>query len=202
MADTTVTPQTASGTTTTRKPRKTASPAADFNVGGGDLGASATAEETVPAKARFSRALEEAKAGAQALGKEAHERTDLYREKLTSTGSDWANEAKARGGQAKEAAAGLAYEGKARASEGLAALAKMVADNASLVDEKVGAKYGDYARKAATTMQDTAAKLDAKDLGELGDDAVEFVRKSPGLAIGMAAVAGFMVARLFKGSDD
>lgn len=196
MADTTVTPETTSDTTTPRKPSKTASSPANPGTD------SASSETAVPAKARFSRALEEAKAGAQALGKEAQERTDLYREKLTSTGSEWASEAKARGGQAKEAAAGLAYEGKARASEGLAALGKIVADNAPLVDEKVGAKYGDYARKAATTLQETAAKLDAKDLGELGDDAVEFVRKSPGLAIGMAAVAGFMVARLFKGSDD
>ena len=78
----------------------------------------------------------------------------------------------------------------------------MVEDNAALIDEKVGLKYGDYARTAARSMQDAATRLDAKELAELGEDAKEFVRKSPGLAIGMAAVAGFMLARLFKGSNE
>jgi ElaB/YqjD/DUF883 family membrane-anchored ribosome-binding protein len=51
-------------------------------------------------------------------------------------------------------------------------------------------------------MQETAAKIEAKELSELGDDAKEFVKKSPGLAIGMAAVAGFLLSRLFKGSSN
>ena len=50
-------------------------------------------------------------------------------------------------------------------------------------------------------MQESAAKLDSKDLNELGDDAKEFVRKSPGLAIGIAAVAGFLLSRVFKGGS-
>ena len=44
-------------------------------------------------------------------------------------------------------------------------------------------------RSAARSIQETAAKLEAKDLGELGDDVKEFVRKSPGVAIGVAAIA-------------
>ena len=76
-----------------------------------------------------------------------------------------------------------------------------MADNADTIDEKLGTRYGDYARTAARSMQETAAKIEAKDIGELGEDAKEFVRKSPGLAIGIAAVAGFLVSRLFKGSS-
>jgi len=165
-------------------------------------GDNAQAAAGEPAKARFTRALEEAKAGAQQLGKEAQERADLYREKLTSTSGDWVNEAKAKTGQAKDVAVDLANEGKTRASGAIASLGKLVEDNAALVDEKVGVKYGDYARKAAASMQSAATTLDEKDLAELGEDAKEFVRKSPGLAIGIAAVAGFMVARMFKGSSD
>ena len=101
-------------------------------------------------------------AGAQALGTEALERADLYREKLTSQSSEWTT-------QAKERAADLAVEGKARASEAIAGIGKLVADNATLIDDKVGAKYGDYARTAARSMQETAAKIEAKDLGELGE---------------------------------
>ena len=53
-------------------------------------------------------------------------------------------------------------------------------------------------------MQEAASKLDAKDLGELGDDARKFIKDSPGAAIGIAAVAGFFLAKLFRGgsSDD
>lgn len=147
------------------------------------------------AKGHFAKAVEEAKAGAQALGKEAQERADLYREKITGSTGEWT-------GQAKERAATLANDGKAKATEALASLGKVVADNAALVDEKVGQKYGDYARSAAQSLQDTAARLAAKDLNELTEDAKEFVRKSPGLAIGVAAAAGFLLARLFKGSND
>ena len=47
-------------------------------------------------------------------------------------------------------------------------------------------------------MQETAAKLEAKELAELGDDAKEFVRKSPGVALAGAAVIGFALTRLIK----
>lgn len=147
------------------------------------------------AKGHFAKALDEAKAGAQALGKEAQERADLYREKISSSGGEWT-------GQAKDRAASLANDGKAKASEALASLGKVVADNAAVVDEKVGAKYGDYARSAAQSLQTAADKLDAKELSDLAEDAKEFVRKSPGLAIGIAAAAGFLLARTFRGSND
>lgn len=157
---------------------------------------------TTEAKGHFAKAIDEARAGAQALGKEAQDRAGAYREKVTQTGGDWATEARAYGDQAKVRATDLANEGKAGASKAISSLGKIVEDNAALIDEKVGAKYGDYARTAARTLQDTGAKLDAKDLNELGDDAKEFVRNSPALAIGIAAAAGFLLARVFKGSND
>jgi ElaB/YqjD/DUF883 family membrane-anchored ribosome-binding protein len=153
------------------------------------------------AKGHFAKAVEEAKAGAQALGKEAQDRADLYREKITGKSGEFADEARVRSGEAKERAADLANQGKASASRAISGLGKMVEDNAPLLDEKVGVKYGDYARNAARSIQDAADRLDAKELTELGEDAKEFVRKSPGVAIGVAAVAGFMLARLFGGGS-
>jgi ElaB/YqjD/DUF883 family membrane-anchored ribosome-binding protein len=47
-------------------------------------------------------------------------------------------------------------------------------------------------------LQETAAKLDNKSVEELGEDARQFVRKSPGTAVGLAALAGFFFARLFR----
>ena len=154
-----------------------------------------------PAKAKFARALEEAKAGVQQLGREAQEKANAYREKASATSSEMAGEAKVKGQQAKDRAFEMANEGKAKASTAISGLSKMVNDNAPVIDEKVGPKYGDYARSAAKSIQDAADWVEKKDLVELGEDAKEFVRKSPGLAVGLAAVAGFMLARMFRGGS-
>ena len=141
-----------------------------------------------------------AKAGASALGTQVQDTAGAYREKMVGQGEALIEEAKAAAVQAKDKAAALAQEGKARAVDGIATASKLVAENAPVIDEKLGAKYGDYARSAAKALDETAAKLEAKDLGELGDDAREFVRKSPALAVGIAAAFGFFVSRLFRGS--
>lgn len=182
------------------------------------VAATSAASPTGEAKAKFAKALEEARAGAQVLGKQAQDTADAYREKITGRSdallgdalamSDQAREkanaifedAKAMTEQARERAAALAADSKARAVDGISAVSKIVAENAAVIDEKLGAKYGDYARGAAKSMDDAAARLDAKDIGELGNDAREMVRKSPGLAIGIAAAAGFFLSRLFSGS--
>lgn len=165
-------------------------------------GALNTGQGSGEVRDRFGKAIEEAKAGAQAVRDEALARAGEYRDKLKGTGTDWIDEAKNYGDQAKERATDLAVEGKAKTTEALRGLSKIVSDNAGVIDEKLGLKYGDYARGAAQSIDGAASKLDSKDLAELTEDAREFVRKSPGVAIGIAAVAGFMLSRLFKGSDD
>lgn len=157
--------------------------------------------EAGAAKAKFSKAIEEARAGAVALSAEAQAKAGAYREQLVAKSGDWVDEAKDLAGQAKERATELAKDGKAKTSDAIASLGKIVADNAGTIDEKLGTRYGDYARSAARSMQETAAKIEAKDLNELGEDAKQFVRKSPGLAIGLAAAAGFLLSRLFKGGS-
>jgi ElaB/YqjD/DUF883 family membrane-anchored ribosome-binding protein len=182
--------KTPTSTTTTKKaPTKKAAPAK-----------AATAPKA-EAKAKFSKAIEEAKAGAAALTGEAKAKAGAYKEQLSAKGEDWAADAKDLAAQAKDRAADLAKEGKAKTSDAIAGLGKIVSDNAGTIDEKLGTRYGDYARTAARSMQETAAKIEAKDLGELGDDAKKFVREKPGLAIGIAAVAGFFLARLFRGGS-
>lgn len=157
---------------------------------------------TEASKARFAKAIEEAKAGAGLLGTAAQEKAGAYKQQLSGKGNEWVDEAKVLGGQAKDRAVELANEGKAKASEAISSLGKIVEDNAAVIDEKLGLKYGDYARKAAGALGDTATRLDEKELAELGEDVKEFVRKSPGVAIAGAAVAGFLLARLFRGSND
>jgi ElaB/YqjD/DUF883 family membrane-anchored ribosome-binding protein len=104
-------------------------------------------------------------------------------------------------GQAGERARELANEGKGKAAHGLEALAKVIEDSAGTVDEKLGAQYGDFARSAAGTVAGLAGKLDQQDIDELVESTREFVKKSPAVAIGSAAVVGFMLARLLRGND-
>lgn len=190
-----------SATTDTAKPARKArtpnAPAVDADTG---ITAESGADTTASPKARFAQAIDEARAGATALTAQVQDNAGAYREKLVSQGETLLEEAKEAAAQAREKAAVLAHEGKTRAVEGIATVSKAVADNAGLIDEKLGPKYGDYARTAAKSLDVAAARLEAKDLAELGEDAREFVRKSPALAVGIAAAAGFMISRLFKGS--
>lgn len=163
--------------------------------------ATTAAVEGTDSKAKFSKAIDEARAGAQALSKEAQAKAGAYKDQLAARSGDWVDEAKDLAGQAKVRAADLAKDGKAKTSDVISSLGKVVADNAKVIDDKMGTRYGDYARTAARTMQETAARIEAKDLNELGDDARAFVKKSPGLAIGIAAVAGFLISRLFRGGS-
>ncbi|MFM2302249.1 MAG: hypothetical protein RLZZ84_1985 [Pseudomonadota bacterium] len=152
-------------------------------------------------KARFSKAIDDARASAAAIGAEAQAKAGAYRDQLAARSGDWVEEAKDLAAQAKDRATVLAKDGKTKTSDAIASLGKIVAENAGTIDEKLGARYGDYVRSAARSMQETAAKIESKDLAELGEDAKQFVRKSPGMAIGLAAVAGFLVSRLFKGGS-
>ena len=151
----------------------------------------AAPSKTAEARSRFNAALEEAKAGAAALGDEARMRAGAYKEQAVGTGEDWVAEAKVT-------AVDLAAQGKVKASEGLTALSRVVEENAPLVDEKLGAKYGDYVRSASRSIQGTADTLNQKSYEELGQDAREAIRKSPAAAVGIAALVGFFFARLFR----
>lgn len=207
MADTPQAPAKPAAKSTARKPAtakpaagKKAKPRAAASTTGVN-GAGARSAPRAEARTRFNAAIDEARAGVSALKTEALNRGAEYRKSATAGTSEWVDEAKAVGEQAKQRAGKLAQDGKNRASDGLAQLSKTVSGTAATIDDKLGKQYGDYARTAARTMQDAATKLDAKDLNELGDDARQFVKNSPGAAIGIAAVAGFFLARIFRGSS-
>ncbi|MDQ3079656.1 MAG: hypothetical protein M3R03_06630 [Pseudomonadota bacterium] len=105
-------------------------------------------------------------------------------------------------GQAAEKARGLVGQGLERGSEALANVSKLIGDTAGGLDERLGSQYGDYARKAATTIEETANRLASKDADELIEDTRGFVRKSPGVALAGAAVLGFALVRLVKSGLD
>ena len=172
----------------TSKPRKTAAKSTGAKNGGTAV---ATRSNRIEAKSRFNAALEEARAGAAALGAEARERVGAYGSQARTRSDDLA-------GTAKTKAVELARDGKTKASEALNSLSRMVDENAPAIDDNLGAKYGDYARTASQKLQQTATRLDQKSVEDLGEDAREMVRRSPAAAVGLAALAGFMLARLFR----
>ncbi|HEX8466287.1 MAG TPA: hypothetical protein VF620_00605 [Allosphingosinicella sp.] len=98
------------------------------------------------------------------------------------------------GGKVRE----FADTGKTRATDMLEELSRVVADTADSIDERLGNNYGEYARKAADGVSGFADSLRGKDVDELYDNVRAAVRKSPGLAIGIAAVVGFTLVRLVK----
>lgn len=103
---------------------------------------------------------------------------------------------------AGDKAKGYAEDGKSRAGTALDELAKMLTDAAGTVDDKVGDQYGQYARSAAEAVANFSESLKAKQVDDLIDDARDFVKKSPAVAIGTAAAIGFVLARLVKAGLD
>ncbi len=105
--------------------------------------------------------------------------------------------------QAGDKAREYADAGKAKATDALDELTGMVETVAKTIDEKVGAQYGDYARRAASAVSGVADALKSKDVDDLVADARNFVKEKPAIAIGAAAALGFVLTRLVKaGSDD
>jgi len=100
--------------------------------------------------------------------------------------------------QATDTVRAAATKGKDRATEAVGSISKLIRDSAGTIDDNVGKQYGDYARSAADMVEGFAGKMDAKDVDALAEDARQFVRKSPAVAIGAAAAIGFVLARLVR----
>ena len=111
--------------------------------------------------------------------------------------------------QLKEGASGLqaqagekirtfAETGKERATSALDDLTQLVNDAAGEIDERLGSEYGEYARRAADAVSNFADSIRGKDVDELYEDGKALVRKSPGVALGIAAVVGFTLVRVVK----
>ena len=106
------------------------------------------------------------------------------------------------GGQAGDKLRAFADDGKTKASGALDDVAKMISDAAGTIDEKVGVQFGGYARSASTAVADFSEKLRGKDVDDLVAEARDFVKKSPGIAIGAAAAVGFVLARVLRSGVD
>lgn len=103
--------------------------------------------------------------------------------------------------QATDKAREAATTGKAKAAGAVGTLATVIEDVAPTLDTKLGAKYGDYARTAATKVSGLADDLDRKSVDELVADGKSYAKKNPAIVAGVVAAAGFVLARLFRGGN-
>ena len=151
-----------------------------------------TTSETVPA----------VKTSAGNIAAEMESAAAKAKAKITDEALRMKDEAVKLKDKASTKASEYADAGKSKASDALDGFSSLLRDAAGSVDEKLGENYGQYARKAADAISGAATSLRAKDMSELTDDAREFVRKSPVLAVGAAAAVGFVLARLLTGGNN
>jgi ElaB/YqjD/DUF883 family membrane-anchored ribosome-binding protein len=122
------------------------------------------------------------------------------KEKLVSQVRDQVSTLKSEAGTRVR---GFADDRKSQATSLLDEFSAVIDEAAEAVDRRFGADYGDYAHRASGAVSNLADTVRSKTIDDLIDDTREFVRKSPGIAIGIAAVAGFVLVRLIKtGLDD
>jgi ElaB/YqjD/DUF883 family membrane-anchored ribosome-binding protein len=171
---------------TAPKPKRSAAPKAKASTTEAQAAAAPAAAEAAPTSTRPIRTQISAT-------------TDTIRAEAQRKASEIGDEMGKLAAQAGDRARSVATQGKTRAAESLESLAKVIDDSALQVDDKLGKQYGDFARSAASTVAGLAETLDEKDLDELVAATRDFVRKSPAVAIGSAAVVGFMLARMLRG---
>lgn len=156
--------------------------------------------QIAPLKAKAEEQIAPLKAKAGEMKVKAEKAARAATEKLQEI--DWKAQIdpiREQAGKTAKSAAGYAKDSTGTAMQ---SLAKLISETAGTVDAKLGPQYGDYARQAAQSVASAADTLDSKDVDQLMAEARDFVRKSPAVAIGAAAVVGFVLMRLAKGSDE
>ena len=114
------------------------------------------------------------------------------------------------GDTAKEAAEHLASDARAelgarvagkkqRAGDELSSVADALRDTSDDLRERAP-MVGDYAERAADTIDDLASFLRDKSAGEIIDDVHRFARREPALFFGGAFALGMVAARFLKSS--
>ena len=102
--------------------------------------------------------------------------------------------------QAGDRARTVADDGKRQATDLLKTVADIVADAAGSVEERLGDQYAGVGRRASDSIRSFASTLDDRSVDDLVEDARAFVQRSPAVAVGLAAVVGFAVARVVRSS--
>jgi ElaB/YqjD/DUF883 family membrane-anchored ribosome-binding protein len=91
-----------------------------------------------------------------------------------------------------------AEEGKAKAAETLSSVSEAARNAADKLKGTKAEPFSGYVESAADSISGLASKIDSRSVDDLVDDVREMVRRSPVIAIGAAALAGFVISRFLK----
>ncbi|WP_424139602.1 hypothetical protein [Roseomonas chloroacetimidivorans] len=144
---------------------------------------------------------EDAQAAAAKLKNHASEAATNVRETAASA----AEEARTQGeeilGVARERAEGFAEDGKEAAAEQASGFATAIRHAAEDL-EASSPEIARHVRTAADSIEGISAALRDRSAGQLVQDVTDFARRQPAAFFGVAALAGFALARFAKSSAD
>jgi hypothetical protein len=151
------------------------------------------------AKQAASQAAQETKQVARTAGEQAGEVTGTAEEQAAEVVSTAKEQGRSVARETKEQLRRQARsqgeqlaQALRRVGEQVQALAEGRADDAG--------KAGDYARQAASTVNDWAGRVESQGLEGFVRDLEGFARRRPGMFLGGAAAAGFLVGRVIRGA--
>lgn len=134
----------------------------------------------------------------------AHQGVDTAAAKMREVGEaagqrfeDLKAEAGHYAGMAQDKLRGGATTGKDKAADALHGLADATRNTAEKITDPTIKPVADYAMRAADGLDRWSDALKTRSVDELGADLRTSVRENPMVAVGAAAVVGFVLARLF-----
>jgi|GEM_PF-6471470 len=104
-------------------------------------------------------------------------------------------------GQATDRARTAAEQGKTRATETIDGLAQVVHQTAGNLEQQVNPEIAKYIHRAADALDSFSASLRDKSVDEIVEDATQFARRNPAVAIGAAVAIGFALSRFLKATS-
>ena len=96
----------------------------------------------------------------------------------------------------------VADDGKSHVVSTIAGLVQAAREFAERLDGGAGGPVASYAHQAADALGDWQQTIETKSVEDLMAEGRELVRRSPGVALGVAVATGFVLARLVKATGD
>ena len=143
----------------------------------------------------------DAQAAAAKLQTGAAQAADTVRGTVAGAAQEAVSTGEEIAGAARERVEGLADEGKRAAAEQASGFAGAIRHAAEDL-ESSSPEIARHVRTAADSVEGISAALRERSAGQLMQDVTDFARRQPAAFFGVAALAGFALARFAKSSSD
>lgn len=114
------------------------------------------------------------------------------------------DQTKQKASQAMDEVQGRAYgmldQQKSRAADTLGSVAGALHSTGDQLNQQNQGNFGQYAHRAADTIDNLSRQLNDKNIDELVHEAQDFARREPQIFLGGAVLAGILLARFLKSS--